>query len=175
MGRKSLYKEEYAQQAYKLCLLGATDKEVAAFFGIDESTLTRWKKRFPDLCTSLKDGKVVADMNVANSLYSKAVGYEWVEEQAIKVKAGQYEERVEVVEVRRELPPDTTAGIFWLKNRTSRRDNAWRDKHDVDHSGEVTIGKIERVIVDEQGIQTVDTTADVVNEIDIPGDKPTIQ
>lgn len=58
MGRKSSYKEEYANQALKLCLLGAIDKELAEFFGVSEQTLNKWKKDFPEFLESLKKGKI---------------------------------------------------------------------------------------------------------------------
>ena len=73
MGRKSNYKPEYANQALKLCLLGATDKEMADFFGCSEQTLNKWKKDFPDFLESLKKGKNVADANVASKLYNRAI------------------------------------------------------------------------------------------------------
>ena len=127
VGRPSSYKDEYADQARKLCLLGATDKEMADFFGVSVSTVDNWKKDIPEFLGALKEGKVLADVDVANSLYQRATGYEWIEEQAIKIKVSQYEEKVEVVEVRKSVPPDTTAGIFWLKNR---RKADWRDKQE---------------------------------------------
>lgn len=57
-GRKSEYREEYAEQALKLCLLGATDKEIAEFFSVSEQTLNSWKKKFPQFLESLKKGKL---------------------------------------------------------------------------------------------------------------------
>ena len=127
VGRPTSYNDEYAEQARKLCLLGATDKEMADFFGVSVTTVDNWKKNIPEFVGALKEGKVQADVDVANSLYQRATGYEWTEQQAIKVKVGQYEEKVELVEVRKATPPDTTAGIFWLKNR---RKADWRDKQE---------------------------------------------
>ena len=75
-GRKSEYREEYAEQALKLCLLGATDKEIAEFFSVSEQTLNSWKKKIPQFLESLKKGKAVADANVASRLYSRAIGYD---------------------------------------------------------------------------------------------------
>jgi len=128
-GRPSDYKPEYAEQAAKLCALGATDDEMADFFGIHRSTLYRWKLDHPDFCDAIKAAKEVADERVERSLYQKATGYDYTEEQAIKVKLEQHREEVEVVEVRKHSPADTTAAIFWLKNR--RRD-LWRDKTELE-------------------------------------------
>jgi len=128
-GRPTAYKKEYAKQAAQLCALGATDDEMAEFFGVHRATLYRWKLDHQDFCDSIKAAKDVADERVERSLYQKATGYETTEEQAIKVKTGQHEEVVEVVQVRKHVPADTTAAIFWLKNR--RKDD-WRDKTETD-------------------------------------------
>lgn len=128
-GRPTEYKPEFVEQASKLCALGATDDEMADFFGIHRATLYRWKLEYPEFCDAIKSAKEQADERVERSLYQKATGYDFVEEQAIKLRLEQYKEEVEVVEVRRHSPADTTAAIFWLKNR---RKGEWRDKHEVE-------------------------------------------
>lgn len=135
-GRPSDYQDEFATQAEKLCLLGATDSELAEFFNVSVRTIHRWKHDHEEFCHSIKVGKEKADERVERSLYQKATGYDYVEEQAIKIKVAQYEEEVEVVEVTKHQPADTTAQIFWLKNR--RSDN-WRDKQEHDHTGQVVM------------------------------------
>lgn len=135
-GRPSAYEPEYAVQAEKLCELGATDDELADFFGVNRSTVYRWKLNHNEFCNAIKSGKAHSDERVERSLYQKATGYDYVEQMAFKVKAGKDEERVEVVEVTKHAPADTTAGIFWLKNR---RPGEWRDKHEHDHTGDLVI------------------------------------
>lgn len=127
-GRPTTYKQEYVAQAAKLCMLGATDDEMADFFGVHRATLYRWKLEHQDFCDAIKGGKAFADERVERSLYQKATGFDFTEEQAIKVKVGQHEEKVEVVEVRKHSPSDTTAAIFWMKNR---KPDEWRDKTEV--------------------------------------------
>lgn len=134
VGRPTDYKPEYVEQAAKLCDLGATDQEMAEFFGVHVATLNRWKLNYPEFCASIKAAKENADERVERSLYQKATGFDYTEEQAVKLKKDQYKEEVEVVEVRKHSPADTTAAIFWLKNR--RKDN-WRDKHEHEHSGDL--------------------------------------
>lgn len=126
-GRPSSFKPEFITQAEKLCALGATDQEIADFFEVSTRTIYRWKLDNDEFCQALKAGKSNADERVERSLYQKATGYHYVEQQAIKVKLEQYRDGVEVVEVERYAQPDTTAAIFWLKNR---RSDLWRDKHD---------------------------------------------
>lgn len=136
-GRPSSYKDEYPMQALKLTLLGATDKELADFFEVNEATINRWKKSEPEFCESLKKGKAIADANVASKLYSRAMGAKISVQQAHKLKSTLYHENgkkksetetVRVVDLEMEQPPDTTAIIFWLKNRSPEK---WRDKREV--------------------------------------------
>lgn len=142
-GRPTDYRPSYAKQAYKLCLLGATDKELGDFFEVTERTINHWKKNEPKFFQSIKDAKEKADAEVAYSMNQKARGYKYTKMQPIKVKEVIYKdgkrvketEHVEIVATKEIVPPDTIAGIFWLKNR--RKIN-WRDKVETEHSGEVT-------------------------------------
>lgn len=139
MSRPSKYKPEFVAQAAKLCALGATDIEIADFFEVDVRTLYRWKGEHEEFCQSLKAAKEVADERVERSLFSRANGYEH-DEVDIRVLAG------EIVQtpIRKFYPPDTTAAIFWLKNR---RPQEWRDKQEVEHGGTIQYQRIEREIV----------------------------
>ena len=67
-GRPKSYRDEYGEQVFKLCLLGATDKELADFFDVCEKTINGWKKDYPEFLQSLKRGKLLADANVTRSL-----------------------------------------------------------------------------------------------------------
>jgi len=132
-GRPTDFAAEMIEQAAKLCSLGATDDEMADFFGIHRATLYRWKLEHPEFCDAIKIAKEAADDRVERSLYQKATGYNVTEEQAIKLKVGQFEEEVEVVEISKHIPADTTAAIFWLKNR-----RGWRDRQEVDHTHDLS-------------------------------------
>lgn len=126
-GRPTDYDPDYARQAAQLCILGATDEEIASFFGVSVRTIYRWKLQHEPFCQALQNGKNLPDERVARSLYQRALGTYVVEEQAVKVKVGPNEEKVEIVKVEKFVPPDTTAMIFWLKNRRSKE---WKDvKH----------------------------------------------
>lgn len=128
-GRPSDYKPEFCEQAQKLCELGATDEEIASFFDVSVRTIYRWKITHPEFCQAIKAGKAPADERVVRSLFQKATGYYFTEEQAHKVKRGAHEEEVKVVEVERHAPADTAAAIFWLKNRLGED---WKDKSERD-------------------------------------------
>lgn len=139
MARPTKFKPEFVAQAEKLCRLGATDIEVADFLEVDVRTLYRWKGEHEEFCQALKAGKDVSDERVERSLFSRATGYEH-DEVDIRVVGGGIVE----TPIRKFYPPDTTAAIFWLKNRKPEQ---WRDKTESTVTGDVTFTKIERVIV----------------------------
>ena len=129
MARPSKYRAEFAEQALKLCRLGATDKELADFFGASENTINRWKSDHPAFRESLKEGKSMADAQVADRLFKRATGYE---HDAVKIDADAKTGAEHIVQYVERYPPDTTACIFWLKNR---RPDLWRDKTQSEHTG----------------------------------------
>lgn len=164
VGRPSTFREEFVEQTAKLCALGATDDDLADFFDVSPRTLNRWKATHPEFMQALRRGKDPADDRVEASLYQKALPREIEEEQAIKLKEVTYNdsgkrlkevERVEVVKVRKFVPADTTAIIFWLKNR---RPDQWRDVHKVEHSGAVALASLTPEELDDfllQGIRDI--------------------
>jgi hypothetical protein len=142
-GRPSKFQPEFIAQAEKLCKLGATDMEIADFFEVDVRTIYRWKAEHEGFCHALKSGKDQADERVERSLFARAIGYEH-DDMDLRVVEG----TVVQTPIRKHYPPDTTAAIFWLKNR---RKEEWRDKVQNEHTGAdggpVQIEKIERVVV----------------------------
>ena len=132
-GRPTSFREEYVEQARKLCLvMNATDEQLAAFFGVTETTINNWKKRHPAFLEALKRGKAGADMDVAASLYNQAVGFTRTVEKVVKVKGG----GEAVIAVEEYVPPNVTACIFWLKNRQPAQ---WRDVQVREHDGAVWV------------------------------------
>lgn len=131
MGRPTDFRPEYVEEARKQCEEGATDVELADYFNVSVRTLYRWKNNFPEFCQALKSGKAPTDERVERSLFERAVGYER-DEVDIRVVNG------EIVQtpIRKFYPPDTTAAIFWLKNR---RPDLWRDKTEVDQNATVRV------------------------------------
>lgn len=111
-GRPSVYQAEFAQIAYRHCLLGATDKDLAAAFDVSEKTINTWKEKHAKFLQSLKKGKADADATIAESLFHRAKGYS---HKAVKIM--QHEGVAFDHEYTEHYPPDTAACIFWLKNR----------------------------------------------------------
>lgn len=113
---------------------GLTDEQIAANMGIGYSTLQTWKSKYQDIQDTLKKGKAVVDIQVENALLKRALGYSYKEvtrEKIFNPETGQYE-LMPTKEVTKKVVPDTTAQIFWLKNR---RPDMWRDKKDVSVEG----------------------------------------
>lgn len=150
-GRPTDYRKEYCERVEKLCKLGATDKEIADFFDVAESTINLWKTEHQEFSESIKKGKIIADAEVAHSLHKRAIGYQYDEvtyekigpgddkvevgEQGMEtVKQDQYKKKV----VTKEVPPDVAAQNIWLKNRRSKVDKEaqrWADKHEITGEG----------------------------------------
>lgn len=132
-GRPTSYRPEYAEQVAKLCALGATDYELADFFGVDVRTIYRWRHSHPEFCQAQKVGKEAADERVERSLYQRAIGYE---QEGVKIFMPAGADAPVYAPFTAKIAPDVTAAIFWLKNR---RPEDWRDRREVEHSGEMAV------------------------------------
>lgn len=131
-GRPTDFKEEYIDLAYKFCLLGATDVELASFFDVSEATINNWKIKHPEFLESIKRGKAISDAKVADRLFQRAMGFEHDDEEIKVVSEGAgMGSSIQRVAVRKIYPPDPTSAIFWLKNRQPK---FWRDKQEHDHT-----------------------------------------
>lgn len=123
---------------------GLTDEQIAKNIGIATSTFYEWKKKEIEFSEALKKGKEVVDFEVENALLKKALGYTITLNKQKVTKDGDVVDITEEVHV----PPDTTAQIFWLKNR---KPNTWKDKVETDEDKEAVanasqvIAKIRKV------------------------------
>ena len=114
MARPSKFTKEVQRQVELMARKGWTDEEMSELLGINRTTLYNWQKKHPKFFNTLKEWKYAADATIEKSLYETA-------------KEG-----------------NTTAQIFWLKNRKRKE---WRDqhhiKHGVDDLGDMTDEEIE--------------------------------
>lgn len=122
---------------------GLTDEQIWNKLGISKDTFYSYKNKYSDFSDSLKRGKEIVDTEVENALLKRALGNKETLKKPVKLKQVIYsdagkklKEFEEIVMVEEEvlITPDTTAQIFWLKNR---KPGVWRDKTAVEHSGEI--------------------------------------
>lgn len=145
------------------CRDGLIEAEIAKRLGVAMSSFSEYKKKYPELLEILKEGKEEADYRVQDALYNRALGYDYEEEHWVTVEKSMSEQQVDFFDftqknpdatdeqvqafmdqnrtkmilekrVKKRQAPDTTAAIFWLKNRKPKE---WRDKHELEHSGGV--------------------------------------
>lgn len=110
---------------------GLTDEQIAKNLGISKASLENYKNQYLDFLDTLKRGKEVVDREVENALLKNALGYETEE------ITEEYDAKGRLISskrIKKKVAPNTTAQIFWLKNR---KPADWRDKKDVDVAGEI--------------------------------------
>lgn len=140
-GRKGSYKKWL--EADNLILLegwardGLTDEQIAHNIGIHVSTLYEWKKKYKEFDEALKRGKEVVDYIIENALLKSAMGYQYDEVTQVRIDdedTGK-SEMTEVKRVTKDVAPNPTALIFYLKNRQPHK---WRDKKQLEANVEVS-------------------------------------
>ena len=128
---------------------GLTDKQISHNMGITEQTLNVWKNKYPSLFESLKKGKEVVDIEVENALLKRAKGYEFTEEK-VEIETNRHGQAVgrKVTQTIKQVVPDVTAQIIWLKNR---RPDKWRDKQ-PDESNTESLEKLDSIMSELNGV-----------------------
>ena len=121
VGRPTDYRPEFVEQAREMAEAAATQIEMADFFGVDVSTFRRWTHRHPEFRAALKLGNFAMCQRVKQSIFNRAVGYEY---DAVKIMQDKGEPVI--VPYREHVPPDVSAGMFLLKNRDENE--TWRDR-----------------------------------------------
>lgn len=112
--------EQYARD-------GLINEEIATKLGISTTTFYNWQKKYVEFSEALKKGKQVVDAKVEKALLKRALGYDYEEIKVTVNESGQKK----VEKTKKQVKPDTTAQIFWLKNRLPDK---WRDKHEIDQN-----------------------------------------
>ena len=145
-GRKSQYDafvKPYLERIEHLCRMGATEEEICKKIGVSVSSFNVYKNEHPELLEALKNGKIVADDEVEAALYRRAVGYSCEEVKVNSYADNSNQQRQFRTVTKKEVPPDVTAAIFWLKNRRPER---WRDRQELGIDG----GNISIKLIEEE-------------------------
>lgn len=116
---------------------GLTNEQIAHNLGINVATLYEYQKQYAEFSEALKNGKDDIDILVENALLKRALGYQYEEVTKELMEGGEMKVTKKVT---KEVQPDTTAQIFWLKNR---RPKSWRDKQDID----LEISKMPQIVI----------------------------
>jgi len=133
VGAPTKFDERFIEQARIIgANLGSTNVQLAAIFGVSESTLYEWCAIYPKLSEAIKEGRDHFDTHrVQSALRDRAVGYSHED-----VHISNFKGDITLTPITKHYPPDATSAIFWLKNRDPKR---WKDKQEVEHSGHIGI------------------------------------
>lgn len=141
--------------------MGLTDEQIAKNMGVNKTTLYDWMKKFPDISNSIKKGKAPIDFEVENALFKRAIGYEYEEvETTIEEIDGKQRKRIK--KIKKVALPETSAMIFWLKNRKPEQ---WRKLNPV---VEAKLNAETEKLLKEAENLSLETTGEVVFIEDIP-------
>jgi hypothetical protein len=127
-GPKSKFNDKVRETFLRLIKEGKTEDEIASIVGVCRRTLNNWKGEHPELLYAVREARMAADELVEISLYRRALGYSHPEEKIIQTRDGGIDHAV----ITKHYPPDTTAAMFWLRNRQPKR---WKEKTE----GDVTV------------------------------------
>ena len=120
------FDESLIKRAYKLCLLGLTNAELAIAFNVTVSVISTWEEKYPAFAEALFQGRQIASANVAQSLYKRAIGFSVEVEEVRNV-----DKSLELVKYKKYFPPSVSAAMYWLNNRDKGR---WGNvkKHEIE-------------------------------------------
>lgn len=141
--------------------MGLTDEQIAKNMGVNKTTLYDWIKKFPDISNSIKKGKAPIDFEVENALFKRAIGYEYEEIETI-IEEIDGKQRKRIKKIKKVALPETSAMIFWLKNRKPEQ---WRKLNPV---VEAKLNAETEKLLKEAENLSLETTGEVVFIEDIP-------
>lgn len=122
---------------------GLIDEQIACNIGITTKTLYEWKNKYSVISDALKKGKEIIDIQVENALLKRALGYEYEEIKQVIEKDDKGNDKKRVEKTKKYVIPDTTAQIYWLKNRKPEQ---WREKREVEISNTQSSNKLDEIL-----------------------------
>ena len=140
VGRKGFYREDMPERAFRMCLLGLSNKDLATAFGVGTGTIDYWMQQKPLFANAVRKGRLEADSKVAHAMYQRAVGYNHRDQVILTNRITEYDENGKpirsyneplIVPIIKHLPPSEYACHKWL---SIRQREYWADVQKVDHT-----------------------------------------
>lgn len=155
-GRRNRYEDKvkpYLEKIRRWRRDGLTEEQICNLLGVGVSTFARYKNDFEELREALKRGKEDLIGELEDSLYKKAMGFEYEEiDQFIEVVNGK--EIKKIRKTTRHQAPDTGALAFALKNLAPEK---WKDRREIGVSGGIDnvqrLEITERLLNDEESVE----------------------
>lgn len=141
--------------------MGLTNEQIAKNIGVNADTFYTWLKKYPEISESIKKGKAPIDFEVENALFKRAIGYEYEEVETI-IEEIDGKQRKRIKKIKKVALPETSAMIFWLKNRKPEQ---WRKLNPV---VEAKLNAETEKLLKEAENLSLETTGEVVFIEDIP-------
>lgn len=146
-GRKNAYYTKIKPRLLEIaawCRDGLTDTQISELLGISYETFRLHKKNHYVFSDILMRTKSIVDINIENSLYQRAKGSKVKE----TIKETKTDKEGNVIftrtkQIEKEVPPDTTAQIFWLKNRKPVQ---WRDKRQIENTSSSNVDVLKELV-----------------------------
>jgi hypothetical protein len=152
-GRKSVYKPEYCDWAFRFALLGLTDAKISELIGINIDTYYDWQKKYPEFSDAIWRGKEPADALAAEGLHGRTYDRVVKTQQVERINVGNGRQELKTVEVQTFVPADPRASARWLELRRRGRDQSFngdfRPQTTIEHNGQVSIAGADGKPVDE--------------------------
>lgn len=123
-GRKTGFDDTIQSTILRLIKEGKTEDQIAEIIGVCRTTLNNWKGKHPKFLYAVRESRQIADEMVEAALFGRAVGYSHAEEKVFCSDGV-----IVTHETVKHYPPDTTAAMFWLRNRQPDR---WKEKTEGD-------------------------------------------
>lgn len=141
--------------------MGLTNEQIAKNIGVNADTFYTWLKKYPEISESIKKGKAPIDFEVENALFKRAIGYEYEEVETI-IEEIDGKQRKRIKKIKKVALPETSAMIFWLKNRKPKE---WRKLNPVVEAK--LNAETEKLLKEAESLSN-ESTGDVIFINDIP-------
>ena len=120
--------------------------DIANKIGISNSTLIKWREKYPEIAEALKNGREIVDYKVENALLKSALGYITKETKVTVLMRGSKVVEKTTETLTKEQAPNVLAIQTWLYNRLpdkwkNTKNRSLIDELDEDTNIEIIVSK----------------------------------